>query len=193
MERPFVKYPLLLVALGVILRSVVHLLGLEHQGADLLTRFLALPLFLIAASFLSIWFERKKDSSFLDHFKNGLRGAMIYAVLLALFSGLYYGSISPEYFQKVHDQRKAKVEKLLEKAKNADSKEELDVDFPQGQGLEDLIGNLEARKANLKKSLSYTEPFWVVTLNLMVYTVIGILSTLVISLIVRYLSPQVSS
>lgn len=193
MERPTVKYPLLLVALGVILKSIVHILGLEHSGGDLLTRFLALPIFLIAASFLAVWFLREKDSSFLDHFKNGLRGAMIYAVLIALFSGLYYGAISPDYFQKVHDKRKAKVEKLLEKARNADSKEELDVDFPQDQGVEDLIANLEARKKNLEKSLSYTQPFWVITLNLMVYTVIGILSSLIISLIARYLSPRGSS
>jgi hypothetical protein len=155
----------------------------------MITRFLALPIFLMASAFLVIWYQRAPDSSFLDHFKRGLKGAMFYAVIMALFSGLYYGSIAPDYFERVYERRNAEVEQLLSKARAADSKEDLDMKFPPDKDLDDLIRNLEERKGFLDDQLAYTRPFWVITLNLMAYTLVSIFSSLSIALIGRYYFP----
>ncbi len=178
----------------MIMKTIVTLYGQEYHGLDMITRFLALPIFLMASTFLSIWYLRASGSKIMDHFKRGLKAGMIFAVLMALFSGLYYGSIAPDYFERVYDRRQKEVETLLKEAKNAESrsafkKEYPEMEFPKDKGMKDLIKNLERRKGVLKDQLAYTKPFWVITLNLMVFTVVAIFSSLSIALVGRFYFP----
>lgn len=105
MNRVWLKYPLLLFALGVILKFLILVYGLEFQALDNLTRLVVLPGFLFAAVFFGIRFQEGGNASILGKAKKGMKSGMAYTVLIALFSWIFYSFLAPDYFERQNERR----------------------------------------------------------------------------------------
>ncbi|MFB6257562.1 MAG: DUF4199 domain-containing protein [Flavobacteriales bacterium] len=165
MERSWLKYPLLLFALGVILKLVVHLYGLQYQGLDYLSK-LALPLFLILSVFLAMWEERSLQKGFIDKVKTGMKAGMVFAVLISGFSYVYYGTLDPDYFKMRNERLVRALKKEKEKAGKDPEKRDPMPD--------------KSVKEYRKDLRSSTTPFRVSTLNMLFFTFLSILASLMI-------------
>ncbi len=119
--QPWLKYPLLLFALGVILKLFVLLYGLHYQALDNLTRLVVLPGFLFGAVFFGIRFQENGSATILGKAKKGMKSGMAYAVLIAVFSWIFYSFLAPDYFERQNERRierfkQVKYERLVAKA-----------------------------------------------------------------------------
>lgn len=177
MDRPWLKYPLLLFALGVILKVTVVVYGFHYQPFDQLTRLIGLPLFLIASVFLGIYFLRDDEPSILTNAKRGMKSGMIFTIAIALFSFFFYGVLAPDYYEGLNDER---VERLKKRKAEAEENEDVKDPLPD-KTVADYRKELE------KVQETWQGPLAIMTVNLLVYTFLTIVSSLLIAVIERVL------
>jgi hypothetical protein len=176
-DRPWLKYPLLLFALGVILKVSVLVYGFQYQPLDQLTRLIGLPLFLIASVFLGVYFQRDDEPSILENAKRGMKSGMVFTLAIALFSFLFYGAMDPDYYEGLNEER---VKRLKERKAEAERNEKVEDPLPD-QTVADY------RKELKKVQETWQGPLAIMTVNLLVYTFLTIVSSLLIAVIERVL------
>lgn len=177
MDRPWLKYPLLLFALGVILKVSVLVYGLHYQPFDQMTRLIGLPVFLFASVFLGIYFLRDDEPSIMENAKRGMKSGMVFTLAIALFSFLFYGAMAPDYYEGLNEER---VERL--KKRKAEAAENEDVKDP----LPDR-SVADYRKELKKVQETWQGPLAIMTVNLLVYTFLTVVASLLIAVIERVL------
>lgn len=104
----------------MILKLFVLLYGLEFQALDNLTRLVVLPGLLFAAVFFGIRFQKGGATSIHGKAKKGMKSGMFYTVLIAVFSWIFYGLLTPDYFERQNERRiqrfkQVKYERLVAK------------------------------------------------------------------------------
>lgn len=177
MDRTWLKYPLLLFALGVILKVGVLVFGFQYQPVDQLTRLIGLPLLLLASVFLGIYFLRDDEPSILENAKRGMKSGMVFTLLAALFSFIYYGALDTDYFEGLNKER---VERLQKRKAEAENNEQVDDPMPD-RSVEDYRKDLE------KLQETWQGPLAIMTVNLLVYTFLTVIFSLLMAIIERVL------
>lgn len=179
MDRPFVKYPLLLFALGVILKLIVLLYGLQQEGLDVFNRMLGIPILLLAAVFLGIRYREGEAPSFLDRAKSGMKAGMIFTVCFSLFSGLYYGQLDPHYFEPLNAER---IQALKERKQEAEENEKV----------QDPLPNMTPEEYH-EQLKELTGPLRILTFNLLVFTFFTVAASFLIGLIEHFVQRRARS
>jgi hypothetical protein len=73
-------------------------LGMHYSGLESGTR--AIILLHLLFVLLAVFFESNRATKgvFLEYFKSGMRGGVIYALIIAVFTWLFYSQLVPEIF-----------------------------------------------------------------------------------------------
>lgn len=159
----------------MVLKLLVLIYGFQYQPVDQLTRLVVFPFFLLASVFLGIWFLKDDRPPLLENAKRGMKGGMIFTLLVALFSGVYYAVLDPHYFERLNQQR---IERLEERQALAERKEDVEDPIPD-QSIEEYRKGLE----DLQET--WQGPLAIMTVNLLLYTFLSVVSSLIIAVFER--------